>query len=224
MDYEPTLAGELEAAAGPLLDQIVVARQPNLTFVSSSANNSALVERLLANAKINKPTSAGGQGYQLDAQYFNAGYIPGGSTGVRGFIDHPQAVMPSVKANLFSEFAAVIIITDQAESSQSWIEQIALAKQADQALANQPLLVVSSAQAGPLLQPYVSSKQVTGIIIGLADAARYEYMNTSRPGTALAYWDAFSAGLFLAILSIILGGLWNIISGFRARRTEAENG
>jgi hypothetical protein len=224
IDYEPARAGEMEAVSGPLLDQVVVARQPNLTFVASAPNSSALVERLLASAKINTPIPDGGQGYQLNTQYFNAGYIPGGFTGVRGFIEQPQVIMPSVQASLFSDFAAVIVITDQAESGQAWIEQIAIAKLSNPALANQPLLVVSSAQAGPLLQPYVSSNQVTGMISGLADAARYEFMNNSRPGVARTYWDAFGAGLLLAIVSIVLGSLWNIIAGFRTQRPKADNG
>ncbi len=48
-------------------------------------------------------------------------------------------------------------------------------KQLDLALTNQPLFMVASAQAGPLLQPYVSSRQITGMISGLPDAARYEF-------------------------------------------------
>ena len=51
-------------------------------------------------------------------------------------------------------------------------------------LTNQPLLVISSAQAGPLLQPYVSSHQISGLVNGLADAAKYEYKNNISLGVA----------------------------------------
>ena len=223
LDYEPSLAGEMEATSGPLLDQLVVLRHPTLTFVSTSPTGNGLVVRLLTNTKIGQP-APDGLGYQQDVHYFNAGYLPAGLAGVRGFTEAPQIVLPSVKVNLFSEFAAVILITDHAESGQVWIEQVTLAKQSDLALANQQFLVAASAQAGPMLRPYTSSRQVAGMISGISDAARYEFVNNSRPGIVRSYWDAFGVGLFLAIISIVLGSLWSLFTGMRARRAEAEPG
>lgn len=223
MDYEPSLAGEMEAATGPLLDQLAVLRKPILTFIATSPNGTGLVERLLVNTRINKPAPEG-QDYQSGSQYFNAGYLPGGLAGVRGFIESPQTVLPSVNSNQFSEFAAVIVITDQAESGQMWIEQLTLAKQSNSALASQQLLVVASAQAGPMLQPYVSSRQLAGMISGIPDAARYEFVNNSRPGAVRSYWDAFGVGLMMAIVAIVLGSLWNVLNGIRSRRAESEQG
>jgi hypothetical protein len=214
MDYEPALAGELEASAGPLLDQMSVLHKPNFTFVSTSPNGVALVERLLTDTKAD----------QLGMQYSNAGYLPGGSAGVRGFTENPKTVLPSINVNQLSDFAAVIIISDHAESSQVWIEQLTLAKQNDPALSIRPLLVVASAQAGPMLEPYVESQQVAGMINGISNAARYEFANNSRPGIVRSYWDAFGAGLFIAILAIVLGSIWSLIMNLRARRTEAEQG
>jgi len=152
------------------------------------------------------------------------GYLPGGSAGVHGFIEKPQVILPAVKVNLFSDFAAVVVITDHAESGLVWIEQLELMKQTDPALAGQPLLFVASAQAGPLLQPYISSGQVEGMLNGLSEAVRYEFVNNSRPGIARSYWDAFGAGLFMAILAIVAGSLWSLFTGMRARRAEAEQG
>jgi hypothetical protein len=86
------------------------------------------------------------------------------------------------------------------------------------------LLILASAQAGPLLQPYVLSKQVAGMVYGLSDAARYEFVNNNRPGIARSYWDAFGVGLFIAVLAIVLGSLWGLFTGIRARRAEAEQG
>jgi len=223
IDYEPALAGEMEVAAGPLLNQIVVSRRPNLTFISTSPSGSGLVERLVANTKISEP-APDGLGYQLGSEYFNVGYLPGGSAGVHGFIEQPKNVTPAVQVSLFSDFAAVLVITDHAESGLVWIEQVELMKQSNPALANQPLLIVASAQAGPLLQPYVSSKQVNGMISGLSDASRYEYINGSRPGIARSYWDAFGAGLFMAIVAIVLGSLWSLFTGIRSQRAKAEQG
>jgi len=223
IDYEPSLSGEMEAVAGPLLYQMAGLRHPNFTFISTSPNGSALAERLMTDAKINQP-APDGLGYQAGSQYINAGYLPGGSAGVRGFIEQPQTLMPLVRVNQFSEFSTVVIVTDHAESGLVWIEQLELLKKTNPANVYPPLLAVASAQAGPLLQPYVSSKQVAGMLSGLSDGVRYEFVNNSQPGIARSYWDAFGVGLFLAVASIVLGSLWSLFTGIRARRAEAGLG
>ena len=213
IDYEPALAGELEAIGGPLLDQIVLLSQPRLSFVSTSPNGAALAERLTADIRINQP----------GAQTLNLGYLPGGAAGVLGFIEAPNQIIPSAGVQFFSEYAALVVLTDHAESGRVWVEQLQNRKTADPALTNQPLLVVASAQAGPLLGPYVSSRQITGMISGLSDAARYESA-MSRPRIARSYWDTFGIGLMTSVALIIIGSLWSLFSGMRARRANAEQG
>jgi hypothetical protein len=223
IDYEPALAGEMEATSGPLLDQIVLLRHPRLLFLSTSPNGSALAERLMTSTNINQPSPLG-LGYNSGEHYFNLGYLPGGASGVLEFVGSPRTAMPSAAVERLSEFSAVVVLTDHAESGRVWVEQLSALKQVDPALTNQPLLVVSSAQAGPLLQPYVSSRQVTGMVSGLSEAATYEFINNSRPGIARNYWDTFGVGLMTAIAAITLGSLWSLFTGLRARRTEAEQG
>jgi hypothetical protein len=221
LDYEPALAGEMEAVSGPFLGNIVLSRHPNLSFLSTSPNGSALVERLMANTKINRPAPEG-LGYQAGEQYFNLGYLPGGSAGVLAFVESPQTAIRSADVENFSQYAAVILLTDHAESGRVWVEQLDARKQSDSALTSQPLLVVASAQAGPLLQPYVSSRQVTGMISGLSDAARYESVNNMPPGLARTYWDTFGIGLLLAVILITFGSLWSLFTGIRRRRAGIE--
>jgi Na+-translocating ferredoxin:NAD+ oxidoreductase RnfE subunit len=62
------------------------------------------------------------------------------------------------------------------------------------------------------------------MVSGLSEAARYEFMNSSRPGIARSYWDAFGVGLMLAVVLIVIGSLWSLVTGIRARRAEAEQG
>ena len=224
IDYQPSLVGELEAASGPLLDQMALSRHAQFTFLSTSPNGSALVERLMDNTKLSRSIDDDGLGYQLGVNYFNIGFLPGDSAGVLEFVERPEMAMPSVGVNTFSQFTAVVVLTDHAESGRVWVEQLESAKQKDPALVSQVLFIVSSAQAGPLLEPYVSSGQVDAMISGLSDAAQYEHVNVTRPGLARAYWDAFGVGLMLAIAFIALGSLWSLISGIRARRAEAEQG
>jgi hypothetical protein len=221
VDYDPSLAGEMEAIAGPLLDQMVLLGHPTLSFLSTSPNGSALAERLLTNTKINTPD---GFAYQAGTQYFNLGYLPGGAAGVLGFVERPAVIIPASGVESFSEYDALIVMTDHAESGRVWVEQLQTMKQIDPALTNQPLLMVASAQAGPLLQPYVASGQVNGMISGLSEAARYELVNNSRPGLARSYWDTFGIGLALAVVLIVAGSLWSVFAGMRARRAETQSG
>jgi hypothetical protein len=214
IDYEPSLTGEMEAIGGPLLDQIVLLGQPDLSFVSTSPNGPALVERLMVNTGIS----------QAGVPYLNLGYLPGGSAGVLGFIEAPSQIISLAGVQSFSEYSAIVVLTDHAESGRVWVEQLQNRKTVDPALTNQPLLMVASAQAGPLLQPYVSSRQITGMISGLSDAARYEFVNNSRPGIARSYWDTFGIGLMMSVALIIIGSLWSLLTGMRARRANVEQG
>ncbi len=226
IDYDPSLAGEMEAVGGPLLDQLVLAKAPRLSFLSTSPNSSALADRLLASANISKPIDAGGLGYLAGQKYSNLGYLPGGSAGILDFMSQPDSFIRAneFKVSGFSGYAAVIVLTDNAESGRAWVEQLHTAKQTNPSLANQSLILVTSAQAGPLLQPYVSSKQVAGMINGLADAARFEFVNNSRPGMARSYWDAFGIGILMAVVLIFAGSVWNLAAGIRARRASSEEG
>lgn len=214
IDYEPSLAGEMEAVAGPLLDQVVLLSQPNLSFISTSPIGAALVERLMVNTGMD----------QGNLSYLNLGYLPGGSAGVLGFIEAPGQIVPLAGVGSLSEYSALLVLTDHAESGRVWVEQLQNRKAVDPALSNQPLLMAASAQAGPLLQPYVSSRQINGLISGLGDAARYEFVNNSRPGIARAYWDTFGIGLILSVALMIIGSLWSLFTGMRARRATAEQG
>lgn len=218
LDYEPALAGEMEAVSGPLLNQLVMLRHPHLSFIATSPNGPALVERLLANTGINQPD---GDGYIAGQNYINMGYLPGGESGVLAFIQSPQMAIPVSPVLGFSEYAAVILLTDHAGSARAWVEQLYSLEQSDPALSAQSLLAVSSAQAGPMLQPYESSRQINVLISGLTDAARIEAANTNRPGLARSYWDAFGFGIMLAVGLIVLGSLWSVFSGRQTRPAGA---
>lgn len=222
IDYEPALAPELEAVSGPLLDHLVLTTRARLVFISTSPSGTGLVNRLLLNTGISSPA---GINYQPGANYVNLGYLPGGASGVREFINAPSTAMPGAVEAAFSEYAAVVVLTDNGESGRLWVEQLVARNQADTGyFAFQPLLFAASAQATPLLQPYVDSEQINGMVGGLADAARYEFVNNSRPGIARIYWDAFGIGMVLGVVMMVFGSLWSLIAGLRARRNAAEAG
>ncbi len=228
-DYDPSRVGEIESAALPLFDLMILMRHPHLTFISTHPMGALLAERF-----ITSPTLAG-HNYQSGTQYWNLGYLPGGQAGIRAFAQNPSQTAPYALAqnpNLlnfaltpawaaqpvqeFSQFAAVILITDDADSARVWIEQIATMR------AVNPLVVISSAQAAPMIQPYYASQQVNGMVSGLYDGALFEQNNAGRPGNVRVYWDAYSIGMLLAIIFILGGGLLNFALGLRDRTLARE--
>jgi len=222
MDYEPARVGEMESAAAPMLDQMILLRHPYLTFIASNETGSMLAERLITG-----PLAE--HGYQRGIQYLNLGYLPGGQMGIRAFAQNPRVTSPmdinfssawtgtpleSVAS--LSNFAAIILITDDAESARIWIEQT----QSIRGIV--PFVVVSSAQAAPMIRPYFDSRQISGQVAGLYGGAIFEQYNNGRPGTAASYWDSYSLGMLLAMVLIFGGGLWNLFLGLRDRAAEKE--
>lgn len=221
-DYEPARAGEMEAAAAPMLDQMILLRHPRLTFIATNKTGALLAERLLSGP-------LGGHNYQSGIQYLNLGYLPGGQLGIRAFAQNPRVTSPfdmsldpawtsaplSDVASL-PQFAMLILITDNADAARVWIEQT------ESVRGNIPFVVISSAQAAPMIQPYYESGQLNGLVPGLYGGAIFEQYNAGRPGTARAYWDAYSLGMLLAMALVLGGGLWNLALGLQDRASARE--
>ncbi|MBI2331580.1 MAG: hypothetical protein HYU84_05355 [Chloroflexi bacterium] len=218
VDYEPSRAGEMEAAATPLLDNMLLLKHPRLTFIASNESGSLLAERLITG-----PLAV--HSYQSEVTYLNLGYLSGGQMGIRAFAQNPVSAAqldinvqpawtlpPLQGVTALNQFALIILITDDADTARSWVEQTEGARGAV------PIVVVSSAQAAPMIQPYYNSGQVAGMVSGLYGGAIFEQQyNNGRPGMARNYWDAYSIGMLLAMLLVLGGGFVNLGLGLRDR-------
>ncbi len=218
-DYEPSLSGEMQAAAAPLLNRLLLLKHPRLAIVSTSPTGAALAEGLMSG-----PLAA--RQYLRGTQYVDLGYLPGGLTGVYDFAQNPLGVIPLSADGIptvgavplqgithLSDFASIFVLTDSLEAGRVWIEQTGASR------GRASMVIVSSAQAGPMLMPYISSGQVNGMVSGLNGAAKVEEAN-GQPGIARRDWDAYSAGLWLAVIAMVLGGFWNFVLGSRDRRAQ----
>ena len=221
-DYEPSTVGEMEASGASLMDHLLLLKHPHLILISTSPTGPALAERFMS-------TVLAQRNYQAGIQYFDLGYLPGGLAGVYDFARNPTAFMPlsggdstalafsnvSQGATRLSDFAAIIVLTDKLESGRIWIEQSASTR------GNASMILISSAQAGPMFLPYVDSGQVNGMVAGLNGAVGAEQANGGQPNSVVRrYWDAYSLGLLFAVVMILLGGLWNFVLGLRDRRAQ----
>jgi hypothetical protein len=205
-DYEPARAGEMEAAASPMFNLM---KNPNFTFISTNATGAILAERFVAGPLAD--TDQGG------IQRLNLGYLPGGQMGIRVFAKNPAYLFPQLAdVKSISQFAALIIITDNADSARAWIEQTSSTR------GTIPLVVISSAQAAPMIRPYYDSQQISGLVGGLYGSAVFEQNMSGGSGISRRYWDAYSVGMLLAMALILGGGLFNLVLGLRERAQARE--
>ncbi|MBV6397172.1 MAG: hypothetical protein HFACDABA_02777 [Anaerolineales bacterium] len=201
-DYEPALAGELEAASASFLDYLTAFRNPRYSVLSTSPTGAALAERLLAKSQAIQPE-----------RVTWLGYLPGETAGILSFAMNPRAAKPLAQdVNAYADYALVLLLTDRAESARAWVEQTSAQR------GGRPLVVIASAQAAPMIQPYLP-RQVNALISGLRGGAAFEGA-TGQAGPAQTYWDAYNLALLTAAALIFLGGMWNLFAGLRARRQE----
>jgi len=221
-DYDPALSGELEAVAAPLMDQLLTKNVP-LAFISTSPTGPALAEHFLLQTPL-----VNMHHYQSGVQYVNLGYLAGGPAGILYFANTPTQAMQFTLAGQsvvwgtgplqgiqnLSDFSAVIILTDNADTGRNWIEQ------AGPHLGGTPMLMIISAQAEPMIRPYFNSGQIKGLVSGLTDAKIYEQIYI-RPGLANRYWDSFSIGMLVAELMIGVGAILGVVTNWRAHQKDS---
>jgi hypothetical protein len=226
-DYQPGYAGEMESAAAPVIDHLM-SKNVRLAFVSSAPSGVLMGERMMAKMYTRHPN------YVADAQYVDLGYLPGGAAGIQVFANNPQKALganvlrqevltnlwvlpPLAGTQVLSDFAAVVVLTDNPDTGRLWVEQ------AGPRLGSQPMLMVISAQAEPMIRPYYKSGQLRGMVTGLEGGAAYEQIN-ARPAQARLYWDSYGMGMIATELLIVIGGAWALLTGLRERRESQEEG
>jgi hypothetical protein len=221
-DYQPAFSGELEAAAAPMVDDLLF-KSVRLTILSTTPTGPALAERFMQNTQAQ-------HAYKADEQYVNLGYLAGGPAGVLDFAAEPMVAAPFTVqgkdawtlpplqgVQKLSDFALIIILTDDADVGRVWIEQ------AGPELGASPMAMVISAQAEPMIRPYYDSGQIKGLVTGLAGGHAYEQA-IQRPGLSGKYWNAFGVAMLVAEIMIVVGAVWSAISALRERRAAKEGG
>jgi hypothetical protein len=226
VDYQPGFAGEMDAATLPVV-QHLFEKGAYLALVSTIATGPVQAEQLLSQVR-----SASDAPLQISANSVNLGYIPGGATGVLGFAQSPREVLPTSlrgeqawdAAGLqgidsLEKFAMVLVATENPDIARYWVEQV------QPQLGATPLVLVLSAQAEPMIWPYyyANPSQVQGLVGGLAGGAAYLVRN-AQSGEATQFWSPYSAGVLVAVLLMILGGVMYLISARIALQKEKTGG
>lgn len=203
VDYDPGLSGEMSLTAAAFVSQLE-AKNARIVVVSTIPSGPALASQLLANAQRDNP------GYDIARQTVSIGYLPGGATSLLAFARQPQLVTPVWQNSYLKDmqglqaFGQIILLTDRAETGRVWVEQI------QPAIGKVPLYIVASAQAAPLLEPYVASGQVAGMVRGVLGGAMYARLAGQANNPAIGYLSAYQIGIGLACVLVLVGG---VISG-----------
>ena len=221
-DVEASRVGEIEAAAAPFFDQMIFYSHPNLTIISTTEISPILAERFIAGPLAEHYKNSG-------FTYSNLGYLSGGQLGIRAFAQNPRgtspldmylqpawASQPDNLTSLSQLFIAMVIVTDNTDAARAWIEQTQPSR------GSMPVIVITSAQAAPIIQPYFDSQQVSGMVAGLYGGAVFEQNNPGTIHTARTYWDAYSIGMLLAVILVFIGSIWNLVLGLRDRSSARE--
>ncbi len=213
-DYEAGFSGELNTAISTVLSQLMK-KNAYLAFVATSPMGPALAESILKTTSTNLSGSAA-----TYTNYANLGYIPGGTLGLLGLASSPRSILPYAlngsdvwsgpvlkPITAVKDFAAIIVIANDPDTARMWIEQVGPQLQE----AGVPLLIISSAQAEPLIQPYyqASPSQVQGLLGGLTGGLAYAAaVGDYQPD---GVWDAYSAGITISVLIILIGSVAGVL-------------
>ncbi len=214
-DYEPALSGELTASAAPVISTILL-RGTRVALISTTPTGPALAEQFMESTQQDHLSRG--------TQVVNLGYLAGGPVGIQSFASDPLGTINLTMSGApawetlalqgvkqLSDFSAIIILTDNADSGRSWIEQT----QAD--LGDTKLLLIISAQAEPMIRPYFDSGQVHGLVTGLVGGKTYE-QSYNTPGLARDYWDSFGLSVLAVEMMVTAGSLWGVVKAWQNQK------
>ena len=184
-----------------------------ITTISTNPNGFIVADNILKDTKEKVPS------FNYPERVINLGYLPGNYLGIQSFLSNPQLTMPigvdqqnvwetSFLSNVktINDFDLILLISDNTDNAKFWIEQVNLFA------PEVGFLLISSTQSIPLMQPYVKSNQVDGMVGGLSGGlafnslAKGELNEINRFSTFIRIVAIFFIGLLLS------GGLVSIFT------------
>ena len=209
-DFDAGFAGEIRLTFRPVLEQMM-RRGLNFALMAINPVDSALLESQIANGLTAVPS------FDAKNKVVDLGYFPGGaiaiqnmgnsfSNAVRLTADLVDTSTHEITKNvhLLNDFGAIVVVTDKSENARVWIEQI------QPELGDTPLLLVTSAQASPLILPYYKSGQVDGLVSGLPGGMIYGRILGSNSG---GFESVASMQLILGLMAslVLIGGFVSLV-------------
>lgn len=165
--YDPATAGEMDLVAEPVLEHLL-AHNANLVVISQLPLGPATARRLLAKASQGSGAVAA---RRLETVVVEGGFLPGGAATLALLGQSPAVGLPLDLQGRAAEMRPALatlaedgpvlslVVSARSEPVQRWLEQV-------QPQNGVPVIAVTSAAAAPVLQPYVDSGQLVGVVSG----------------------------------------------------------
>jgi hypothetical protein len=211
MDNEAASQAEINLLVRPVFERLML-KNSYISIISTNPNGVLVAMDILSKANLSVPT------FISDERISNFGYLPGSTNGIQSFLSNPRTSLPVgvfpkdiwnspglVEIQSISQYDSIILVTDNPENSKSWLEQIRVS------IPEMTILVTATSQASPLLQPYVDSDQIDGMVSGLYGSLTYSQLIQSESAINTSYWNMYKIGIYIFILIILLGGLFQLI-------------
>ncbi len=195
-DYQAGFSGEMMRLSRPFMVSLQEMNS-HLTVISTTASGVLLNQQLLVDDVLVEDISITDLGY-LPLASFGAF-----SLGLQNQVAVNPAFLPEPVMPLSSlSFDGIVILSGDYEGSRGWIEQLtALTPET-------PLLLLVTAQAGPIVMPYWESGQVIGLVAGKSEALVLESDQVEDRWLGNR-WGAYRVGVLITIGFIVLGVIIN---------------
>lgn len=221
LDHDPRILTVMETNAASIGEIQIVAQKPMEAFMLQNAWITTIATNptgLLLTDQLVGESQQYVSSFNRDEHIINLGYLPGHETGIQTFLSNPKFIIQRNENNTsiwenpglldideINDFDLVWIVTDDAELTKKWIEQL----QATQ--FSKPVLVSATSQAAPMLLPYLNSEQFDGLIGGLPGATTYEQLSTNIVAPHAQTWQLYQSSIFFFIAIILFGLIFQII-------------
>jgi hypothetical protein len=219
VDFEAAFSGELRWSSQTIIEHIM-RRNLKIVLISTNPVGSAIVLDQI------RKSGQTVNSYPVDQNVIDLGYLPGGSVAIQSLNGSFKNVLPmtaglqpintvSILDNVstLKDFGAIILLTEKTETSRNWIEQI------QPGLLDTPFIMVTSAQAAPLIRPYYQSGQIDGFVSGLPGSLAYEQM-LQTAGPSVNHLGTFQIMLVLITTLLLVSGFISLFIPIQPDKKE----
>ncbi len=220
MDSDAASIGELGLVTQRTFETFMM-QNSWMIFIGTNPSGLIISDEMVSISKQNVPS------YNEYERVISLGYLPGNETGIQGFISNPKLMVQLIRDGrsvwdtpglknivTINDFDSIWIISDNAESTQKWIEQLQVIQ------FNKPVVVSATTQATPMLSAYLKAGQFDGLIGGLQGATTYDQLTTNSQTFFTQTWQLYRTAIFIFLVIILAGAVLQIVESILSSKNK----